>query len=235
MSKDEYDSREMLKDIKGIFTSYQEREQQDLEGRNDGCLAISGTYELNRILKDKVYQKEFHLGIVMTELIPHVYLLNDMDKIKESGFHHFYEGGRCCLGTDVAILLSWGREYDTAAFFEDVVDPFLINTLSYVEKGVAVMGELGHGSMGMEEYYCSLFGVDNKELRQTIPRVFSILFNRRIPDGQMCTCRRKTFSDCDCAGKGFLSRAIKDQTLTRGFYNDMRSIPWVKGMKYRRR
>ena len=225
----------MLEDIKKILTSYQERAQEELEDRNDGFLAISGTYELNRILNDKVYQKEFQVGIVLTELIPHVYLLKDMDKIKKSGFHHFYEGDRCCLGTDVAILLSWGMEYDTVAFFENGMDPFLINTMSYVEEGVAVMGELGHGSAGMEEYYCSLFGVDDKELRQTIPKVFSILFNRRIPDTQMCTCRKNTFSECNCAGKRFLNRAIKDQSLTKAFYNDMKSISWVNVKKYRKR
>ena len=235
MSKDEYDPREMLEDLKGIFTSYQEREQGELEGRSDGCLAISGTYELNRVLKGKVYQKEFQLGIVLTEAIPHVYLLKDMDKIKKSGFHHFYDGDRCCLGTDVAILLSWGREYDTASFLENVVDPFLINTMSFVEEGIAAMGELGHGSAGMEEYYCSLFGVDGKELRQTLPKVFPILFNRRVPDTQMCTCRKNAFSECDCAGKMFLDRAVKDQTLTKAFYNDMKAISWINVKKYRRR
>ena len=235
MSKTEYNPREMLEDIKKILTSYQERTQEELEDRNDGFLAISGTYELNRVLNDKVYQKEFQVGIVLTELIPHVYLLKDMDEIKKSGFHHFYEGDRCCLGTDVAILLSWGMEYDTVAFFENVVDPFLINTMSYVEEGVAVMGELGHGSAGMEEYYCSLFGVDDKELRQTLPKVFPILFNRRIPDTQMCTCRKNTFSECNCAGKRFLNRAIKEQSLTKAFYKDMKSISWVNVKKYRKR
>ena len=235
MSKDKYDPPEMMEVIKGIFTSYQEREQRELDGRDEGYLAISGTYELNRVLNGKVYQKEFLLGIVLTEPIPHVYLLKDMDGIKKSGFHHFYEGGRCCLGTDVAILLSWGREYDTAAFFEDGVDPFLINTISYIEEGIAVMGELGHGSKGMEEYYCSLFGVDNKEIRQTIPRILTILFKRQIPDSQLCNCRKNIFSECTCAGKMFLDRAIKDQTLTKAFYKDMKTISWVNVKKYRRR
>ncbi len=235
MSEDEYDPSEMLRDIERIFTSYEERNQCDFEDRDEGCPAISGTYVLNRVLEDKVYRREFRLGVVLTDLIPHIYMLGEIEEIKKSGFNHFYEGGRCCLGTDVAVLISWGMEYDIITFFENVVDPFLINTISYREEGVAVMGELGHGSRGMEEYYCSLFAVPETEIKQTVRRVYSILFTRLLPEEQICICRKNKFSDCNCSGKDFLKRAVKDQTLTKGFYNDMRSIPWAKGIKYRKR
>lgn len=235
MSKDEYDPLQMLRDIERLFTSYEERKQSDFENHDDKRLAISGTYVLNRTLGSQVYEQVFRLGIVLTDLIPHIYLLDEVEEIKKSGFNHFYEGGRCCLGTDVSVLLSWGPKYDTSVFFEEVVDPYLINTLSYRREGIAVMGELRHGSEGMEDYYCTLFDVPRTEIKQTIRRVYNILFTRTIQEDQTCICRKNRFSDCDCTGKNFLKRAIKDQTLTKGFYNDMRSIPWAKGMKYRRR
>lgn len=225
----------MLKDIERLFTSYEERKQCDFENYDNKCPAISGTYVLNRILDDQVYEQVFRLGVILTNLIPHIYLLDEVEEIKESGFDHFYEGGRCCLGTDVSVLLSWGMEYDTVTFFENVVDPFLINTISYRREGIAVMGELGHGTKGMEDYYCSLFDVPGTEIKQTIRRVYNVLFTRTIQGEKICICRKNKFFDCNCAGKNFLERAIKNQALTKGFYNDMRSIPWAKGMKCRKR
>ncbi|WP_400201549.1 hypothetical protein, partial [Candidatus Methanarcanum hacksteinii] len=171
MSDNKYDPFQLLEGIKQLFTSYEEWDQHDFEDYNDGSLAISGTYVLNRDLDGKVYRQEFRLGIIFAELIPHIYLLDEAEDIKRSGFDHFYEGGRCCLGTDVAVLLSWGTEYNALTFFENVVDPFLINTISYREQGIAVMGELKHGSKGMEEYYSSLFNVSETEIKQTIQRV----------------------------------------------------------------
>lgn len=235
MSENEYDPQKMFEDLKHLFICYEERKQKDFENEDNDCLAISGTYVLNRSWNNKIYLQNFRLGVVLTKPLPHVYILDDIKDIKKSGFDHFYKNDRCCLGTDVAVLLSWGTEYSTKTFFENNVDPFLINTISYKEEKYAVMGELKHGKKGMEEYYCELLGIKYFELRNAIFTIYRAILNKTIPINQTCFCKNNTFGNCSCNGKNVLVRMIRDQTLASCFYHDMRLIPWTKGIKYRKR
>jgi len=235
MSENEYDPQKMFEDLKHLFISYEEREQKDFENREGNCLTISGIYVLNRSLGTKIYSQNFRLGVVLTKPLPHVYILDDIEGIKKSGFNHFYSNDRCCLGTDVALLLSWGADYDTKAFFYNNVDPFLINTISYKEEKKAVMGELRHGREGMEDYYCELLGVDHSDIRAAINKIKHAILNKTIPANQKCFCKNDTFGNCNCDGKKILVRMIRDRTLASCFYHDMESIPWAKELKYRRR
>ena len=211
-------------DLRSFFSSYHEEDNG----------VIEGTYQLYRIVDETVYYGSFYMKIDCNHLIPEIYLPNNMNEMKKEGFNHFYREGNCCLGTNLDILLKWGNKRNAVDFFDNIVDAYLVNYLSFKETGKPLFGEYGH--RGLKDYYCELFNTDKDRLCTIIRRVNHILRLKKVSDSEMCLCSpNRKFNNCDCTGKRAVMIMLKDKSIEKAFLDETRSFKCQTDRKYRKK
>ena len=126
----------------------------------DNNETISGTYNLDVQVKDKIYQAKFAIIINVDcknlTKIPEVYLPKLSIPFK---FEHIYKDRKnlCCLGLNYEIELAWGPKRSFSNFLTLVVDPFLVNYLEFKENKKYINGERPHAKNGLIDYDSQFF------------------------------------------------------------------------------
>lgn len=180
--------RKFIEDTKKIFTRYQEIEVEKNSPTSER-LTIKGSYRLYREHESKIYDEAFNLEISVSdqyeELYPRVSRFEGIPK----GFNHIFDNGTCCLGLSYEILDAW--EPRTAEiFFKNILDPYLMNIISFREDDKCITGERPHGGEGVTQYYSKFFtDVPEEKIRNILKYLHGKLIrdeklNRQSP----CSC-----------------------------------------------
>lgn len=182
------DHRKFIEDTKKIFTRYQEIEIEKNSPTSEG-LTIKGSYHLYREHENKVYDETFDLEISVSnhheELYPRVNRFEGIPK----GFNHVFDNGTCCLGLNYEILDAWGPR-STEIFFEEILDPYLMNVISFREDEKCITGERPHGGEGVTQYYSKFFtGIPEEKIHNILKYLHGKLIrDERLNRQSPCPC-----------------------------------------------
>lgn len=218
-----------IEDCKLIFSSYEteDGDERPIREVKKGYISIIGDYDLNRILDGKTYQERFRIEIMLSKsennVLPYVKL--PCNKVK--GFSHTYSDGTCCLGTKLEILYAWGDEYDADSFFEDVIDPYLINYASFRDCGAYAIGERAHGAQGIIDYYYSLLPqIPKDRIGNTLDYISKIIKTGKGKNKRHSPCpcgNGKKIADCHYELiQGFVTKLRSDLYLKEAFLTDQK-------------
>ena len=187
-------------------------------------IAIAGEYFLNCNIKEDIYQHTFYLVVLLDKtkhfVLPIVWL--PYEKIPWK-FEHVYSDKTCCLGLTYEVLKIWGEEQTAQDFFEKIIDVFLINLLSFRNKGKCVTGERPHGEAGLIDYYKDLFDMTADEFRNALPYIYRKVIRKEFAKGHnLCPCGNKEIVR-RCHGEkinSFLDNLYASNELKEGFIQD---------------
>lgn len=192
---------------------------------------ISGIYNLDVIVKDKVYQGKFAVIINIENtknFIPEVYLPNLSLPYK---FEHVYKdkNNLCCLGLNYEIELTWGEKRNFYNFLTKILDPFLVNYLEYCQTKNYINGDRPHAKEGLIEYYSQFF--PNENHNKIIPILLycyhKISRNEFAKGNNLCPCGSgKNIRHCIHQQKirEFINNALNNAYLKNAFLNDMKNF-----------
>lgn len=191
---------------------------------------ISGIYNLNVKVKDKIYQAKFAVVIKIENkkmFIPEVYLPNLTIPYK---YEHVYKNNNnlCCLGLNYEIELCWGKNRTFYNFLTKILDPFLVNYLEYSATGNYINGDRPHAKDGLIEYYSQFFLNENYNI--IIPILLychhKILRNEFAKGNNPCPCGSgKNIRHCNHQTeiREFINTALNNAYLKNGFISDMKN------------
>ena len=221
------DWTKFIEDLKVIFSTYEfidGDESHNEYGVTKQHVAIVGAYDLNRICEEKHYCERFKLKIVVSkndnEIIPVVTIL---DK-KPKGFSHTHNNGSCCLGTNLEILLGWEDNRTAQSFFEEIINFYLINLISFRECKEYVTGEREHGFEGIMSYYAKHFPNVPMENMSAFLKYIQKSLKKNEPRSRrtLCPCGSgKEIINCHYhTTREFINNILCDQFLLKAFEDD---------------
>jgi len=198
----------------------------------DGNETISGTYNLDVKVKDKIYQEKFAIVINLDKTsvtkIPEVYLPQIKIPFK---FEHIYKERRnlCCLGLNYEIEYAWGKNHTFIDFLRFVLDPFLVNYLEYKVNTKYIDGDRPHAQHGVIDYYSQFFpSISSKQLKNTLIYCLNRILKKEFVRGHNpCPCGsgkniRKCFHKKEL--EEFVNSTNSSLRLREAFILDMKNI-----------
>lgn len=152
-------------------------------------ISISGIYNLNVEVKGNLYRGQFTVIIQANKQnwdIPELYL----PKVTiPHGFGHIYKDNKCCLGLNLEIENAW-RPRTFISFLENIVDPFLVNYLSFLKTKQYILGDRPHEKEGVLNYYSQFFNTSHyEEVNGILKYVYNKLKRKELIKGHnSCPC-----------------------------------------------
>lgn len=197
----------------------------------DNNETISGTYNLDVQVKDKIYQAKFAIIINVDcknlTKIPEVYLPKLSIPFK---FEHIYKDRKnlCCLGLNYEIELAWGPKRSFSNFLTLVVDPFLVNYLEFKENKKYINGERPHAKNGLIDYYSQFFtSISTNKIIDTLMYCYNKIKRKEFAKGNnLCPCGSgQILRHCNHWDeiKTFINKTSQSKTLKLSFENDIKN------------
>gem|GEM_PF-4336003 len=201
---------------------------------------IVGTYHLNRDCEKK-YQEDFRLEVRVSNNkknpVPRVWI---SEESMSDGFCHVYAKGYICMGTKLEIMDAWGDERSAESFFENVVDVYLINLISFRDTGVTITGERSHGEEGIFDYYRRYFpNISNDQnLKKVLLYINKIAKKDKIVNvkkHRICPCgSKKEIKDCCKDGINEVVKVLSsDSDRCGAFKSDIEALKGAKSGRKR--
>lgn len=189
--------KKFIEETKLILNRYKDIKIKK-QGNKKEKIIITGSYNLFRKYNGKTYEETFNLEISVSdddkELLPKVKCLDGVPR----GFNHVYRDDTCCLGLSYEIFDAW--EPRTAkAFFEKILDVYLINLISFRDDNKCITGERPHRGKGVTEYYSKFFtDISDEKIRNVLKYLHDkSKRNERINKRSPCPCGSgKKLIDC---------------------------------------
>ncbi len=192
---------------------------------------ISGIYNLDVQVKDKIYQAKFaimiNIDIKNLLKVPEVYL----PKIKiPFKFEHIYKdkNNLCCLGLNYEIQLAWGKNHTFFNFLTLILDPFLVNYLEYSENRKYIDGDRPHAKNGLIDYYSQFFtSIPTNKIMDTLMYCYQKIKRNEFAKGNnLCPCgsgdiirRCKHWEEITT----FINQTSQNKVLKSSFENDIKN------------
>lgn len=155
---------------------------------NDEQTVISGIYQINALVFNKLYLENFEIKITVTGKYPHdipqIYVLgNRLDKCE-----HRQLDGELCLEAESNLKIFLRKNPTLKEFLVEFLTPFLVGFLYYEEYGEYLFGERQHGNAGIIEMYQERFETKNIN---TILRLLEIIAQKKYRGHMLCPCNSK--------------------------------------------
>ena len=214
---------EFFRDGLLLFDKYTFSKEKNFE-------TISGVYKLNRVVNEIVYLAKFKIVVIINTKdkndIPVVYLPKI---VKPKGFSHIYQDDRCCLGLNYEIGLLWNKNRTFVNFLLNIVDPFLVNYLSYNESKTYINGDRPHAQSGVIDYYSKFFPtIPLENINNTLIYCFDRVSRKEFVRGNNpCPCGSgKIIRRClhKKELESFVNLASSTTQLRSAFLKDMKNI-----------
>lgn len=191
-------------------------------------IAIAGNYYLNRSYNGEIFYKMFYLVIILDKTrqikLPIVWLPQE---IKPNNFAHMYSDNTCCLGLNHEIMKLWGPNQNAVDFFDNVIDIFLINYLSFKRNGRCATQERPHGTQGVINYYENIFNLPYDQCAKILPFILSNAKRKELAHGHnVCPCGSgKKLRNCHGnLINGFLRELFASDDCREAFIDDVKMI-----------
>ena len=229
------DCDRFIEEAKALFESYQPLDSNDVDGLNLARLqncngsfkAINGDYYLNRSYNGLVFQRHFDMTIIVDRtgrlVIPIVFLRKEKQLY---GYLHFLKDNTCCLGLTHEVIIAWGEKQEAKVFFEDIVDIFLIDYLTFKEtKKFAYGEERPHDEMGTVDYYKGLLEMESHGCTVALRYIYDKVNRREYAKGHnLCPCGNgKAIRHCHGVQiNSFINSLNINTELKAAFLQDLR-------------
>lgn len=197
---------------------------------NNRCeyVAIAGEYLLNRSYNNEIYNRIYYLVIILDKTgrfsVPIVWLPHEE---RPQSFMHMYSDKTCCLGLNHEVLSIWGQDQSAESFFDKILDPYLMNLLSYSRTGKCVTPERPHSVLGVVDYYKKIFDCDEEHVIPFLRYLSKKVYRNELPKGHiMCPCG-SGMNLRKCHGRLiqiFISQLYGFAGLKSAFLEDVRSV-----------
>ncbi|WP_085907803.1 hypothetical protein [Kiloniella majae] len=166
---------------------------------NDDKVELAGEYHLKaQLVGSQLIDKTFRLRFVCPREYPSKLptVLDESNYFPRSQEYHTYTNGSFCLGSELKIKSLLHSDQSIAAFFENIVDPFLYAVSHRIEFGNYPFGELAHGEKGLIDDYEDIFGLQGKK---AVVLALNALGKRKREANKLpCPCRcKKRLGRCE--------------------------------------
>jgi len=162
-----------------------------LRPRLDNNLRLAGKFAFVARLPNgdtitDYYKLEMNIPSQFPNKLPQIREVRN--KIPRDGNHHINPDDTLCLGSPIRILKLMNGEANLTRFSERCLVPFLaVISLKLKKGGGFLFGELAHGTKGLIDDYCELFGVNTKEQVITVLNLLGM--KRRVANKKSCPCQ----------------------------------------------
>jgi len=202
-------------------------------GKKLGFVELRGIYRLNASMDGIVYNREFDLLVLVGKTNSKIPLMLLPTENMPKGFEHVNPDKDCCLGTAHEVLKKWGPGKRAEDFFRWIIDPYLVNLISFCETGKCVTKERPHGYDGLKCYYSELLGMTIPETDITLKYIFDRVEKKVVVKGHhICPCgSTQNIRKCHMESiRAFVDDINCNELSKEGFMQDMSGI-----MEYERR
>ena len=134
----------------------------------------------SRIVED-TYEIDIQIPDDFPSSPPTVYQIGDKIPPK---FQHFFEAGNFCLGAPVEVRRKFSKHRHLQRFIDEQVIPYLFAYSYFRDYGRLPFGELGHGFVGLFEFYMDYFSTN---LVETL-KLLKLLADNFAPPASLCPC-----------------------------------------------
>ena len=149
---------------------------------------IRGNYVVHVEFLDEIFSGSFYLEIIINKDFPQsIPVVKELGRrIRQKNYGgHIYSDRSLCLEVPTRIQIELERNPSLLYFSETFIQPYLFGFLYHQKYEQFPFGEYQHGEIGLLEYYCTVFKVNEKSAAW---KLLGMLFYTDYKGHRDCPC-----------------------------------------------